>query len=334
MGLSQLHFVVTADLANKLSSLMWKAHPEDLSQGIHPFCVGETSPDAISALQELARKYDLISSDGAAPSLLDARELVGVGKAAIPRNLIALDAQNQLFLVLLRVFLGTNHRVTQAWEAHTVSTQQQLLNLQFYAPRTPRHQLLLPALIQRWCQLRFSYWLELQWNSMNDVAPPSWSELWMHITLKTDWESPLPERHLAPLAPSVAPPPVSGVGGGGSSQMSGLTGTSGSSTPSPATPAARTPAAGFDSGVVAKCDPYLEVYAPFRATGKRVREVIKTAIQAGHQLPKNDRGVDMCVSFHVKGVCNTNCGRNSDHAPHNADETARFVAWCGLAFGA
>jgi hypothetical protein len=37
MGLSQLHFVVTADLATKISSLMWKAHPEDLSLGIHPF---------------------------------------------------------------------------------------------------------------------------------------------------------------------------------------------------------------------------------------------------------------------------------------------------------
>jgi hypothetical protein len=123
MGLSQLHFVVTADLANKLSSLMWKAHPKDLSQGIHPFCVGETSPDAIAALQELARKYDLISSDGAAPSLMDARELVGVGKAAIPHNLILLDAQNQLFLVLLRVFLGTAHVVTTAWEQHTITTQ-------------------------------------------------------------------------------------------------------------------------------------------------------------------------------------------------------------------
>lgn len=37
MSLSQLHFIATADLANKLSSLMWKAHPEDLSQDIHPF---------------------------------------------------------------------------------------------------------------------------------------------------------------------------------------------------------------------------------------------------------------------------------------------------------
>jgi hypothetical protein len=108
-GLTQLHFVVTADLANKLSSLMWKAHPKDLSPGVYPFCVGKTSPDAIAALQELAQKYDLISSNSTAPSLMDARELVGVEKAVVPRNLISLDAQNQLFLVLLHVFLGTGH---------------------------------------------------------------------------------------------------------------------------------------------------------------------------------------------------------------------------------
>jgi hypothetical protein len=326
MGLSQLQFVVTADLANRLSSLMWRAH---LGQGIHPFCVGETSPDAIAALQELARKYDLITSDGATPSLMDARELVGSGKAAIPRNLIALDAQNQLFLVLLRVFLGAAHAVTTAWEVHTAATQQQLLNLQFYTPRTARHQLLLPGLIQRWCQLRFSYWLELQWNGMNNVAPPNWAELWMHITLKTDWESPLPERYLTPLAPFTKPLSVPSSDG---SMMSGLTGTTGSSTGSGRTPAPASGSRSFSEGVIAKCEPYLEAYATYRATGKRVRDVIKAAAQAGHAFPVNDKHGDMCISYHVKGVCNTNCGRHSDHSPHSAAETSRLLSWCNLAF--
>jgi hypothetical protein len=44
MGLGQLHFIVTADLATKLSSLMWKAHPEDLSLGIHPFLYWRDHP--------------------------------------------------------------------------------------------------------------------------------------------------------------------------------------------------------------------------------------------------------------------------------------------------
>jgi hypothetical protein len=140
---------------------MWKAHPEDLSQGLHPFCVGKTSPDEILALQELARKYNLIVLDGASPSLwmraswtrqsLHSAQSHRVGRA------------NQLFHnMLLRVFLGNIHLVTQGWEAHTIATQQQLLNLQFYSPRMPRHQLLLPALIQRWYQLCFGCWLELQ----------------------------------------------------------------------------------------------------------------------------------------------------------------------------
>jgi hypothetical protein len=92
MGLSDLQFVITAELAYKVSSLSWKAHPKDLSQGIHPFTVGEVNPDAIVTLQGLARTYNLITSDGAAPSLADAKELVGVGKVSIARSLITLDS--------------------------------------------------------------------------------------------------------------------------------------------------------------------------------------------------------------------------------------------------
>ena len=112
--------------------------------------------------------------------------------------------------------------------------------------------------------------------------------------------------------------------------MSGLTGTtvSGSATPPLAS---RTPSL-FDVGTVDKCVPYLETFAPFRASGKFVHEVIKAAVLAGHHLPKKDKGVNMCVSYHVKGVCNTNCGRNSDHAPHNTNETARFVVWRSSSF--
>jgi hypothetical protein len=335
MGLGQLHFVVTADLATKISSLMWKAHPKDLSLGIHPFCIGKTSPDAIAQLQDLARKYDLISSDGASPSLTDAQELVGVGKASIPRKLISLDAQNQLFVVLLKVFFGTDHSVTCAWETHTTSTQQQLLSLQYYTARMPRHQLLLPALIQRWCQLRFSYWMERQWGSMNDLEAPDWSELWMHITLKTDWESPLPDRYLAPLTPDF---PTSGSLNSGSI-LSGLTGTTSNSTETEQSQQRHPPAGAKQTtsqetlNVADKCVPYIELlFAPYRATGKRVREVMRAANEAGNPIPKSDSGSDICVSYHVKGICNSNCGRKLDHKPHSEGETTRLVSWCAAAF--
>jgi hypothetical protein len=90
-GMSQLTFVVTANLAKKIWSLMWKAHDEDLSQGIHSFCVRKTNPDAVASLQDLTPCYDLIIKGKAAPSFSEAQALVGISKVAFPLSLIQLD---------------------------------------------------------------------------------------------------------------------------------------------------------------------------------------------------------------------------------------------------
>jgi hypothetical protein len=131
MGLHDLQFVITSKLAAKITSLMWKAHPEDLSQGVHPFSIGETSPDAIKVLQEHTPIFDLISGGGAAPNLEDAQSLAGLGKAVLPNSLIALNAQNHLFLCFLNVFLGTAHMTTLAWNVGTTQTEGRLMSLQF-----------------------------------------------------------------------------------------------------------------------------------------------------------------------------------------------------------
>jgi hypothetical protein len=154
MGLHDLQFVIAGELAVKITSLMWQAHPEDPSQGVHPFSIGKTSPDAIMVLEEHTRIFDLISRGGAAPNLEDAHSLAGPGKAVLPNSLIALNAQNHIFRCFLNVFLGTAHTTTLAWNVHTTQMEGRLMSLQFYAPRTARHQMLLPALIQRWNQLR------------------------------------------------------------------------------------------------------------------------------------------------------------------------------------
>jgi hypothetical protein len=78
--------------------------------------------------------------------------------------------------------------------------------------------------------------------------------------------------------------------------------------------------------------PYIETFAPYRATGTRVRDVIKTAKDNGHSLPKADTGSDMCISFHVKGIWSTTCGHCANHKSHNAAETERLKEWCVVAF--
>jgi hypothetical protein len=40
----------------------------------------------------------------------------------------------------------------------------------------------------------------------------------------------------------------------------------------------------------------------------------------------------MCVSYHVKGICNSRCGRKGDHRAHSATESKSLLDWCKLAF--
>ena len=84
--------------------------------------------------------------------------------------------------------------------------------------------------------------------------------------------------------------------------------------------------------MVERCLSYDDSFLPYKETGQRVRDIIKKALEKGHALPKNAQKLDMCVSYHVKGICNTRCGRKADHRAHNATETKALLDWCVEAF--
>lgn len=325
MGLSDFPCVITADLATKVSDFMWGNHSEDLGVGIHPFSVGEMNPDTVITLQEAARNYDLINMGAVAPNLADCRSLVGgVGKVSIPTSLVALDCQNHIFMALLNVFLGQSHPVALAWAQHTLTTKNRLVVLQSYKARTPRHEFLLPALVQRWAQLRWSYWLQCQQASAGHVPPPDWGEIWKFLHHRSDWESPLPDRYLTPVVPG----PHSMIYSAGASPEQALQ-QSASASPNSVT---RAPPREAKTTTIERCPTFDPVFVPFQTSGKRVRDVIKTASEKGVATPKNASGKDMCVSYHVKGVCNTSCGRVADHKTHTAAETKLLLDWCTVAF--
>ena len=322
MGLSDLQCVITADLATKVSDLMWINNTEDLGVGIHPFALGEMNPETIVTLQEVARNYDLIALGSVAPNLADTQSLLvgSLGKVSIPNSLIALDSQNHVFLAFLNVFLGQLHPVTMAWGQHAHTTKLRMTMLHYYRPRTPRHAFLLPALVQRWAQLRWNYWLQCQHASMTNVSPPDWEELWKCIHLQTDWESPLPDRYLTPVVPT---PPAA--------IYQPLSPDAVPSNPAPAAAPAARPAAST-ANTVERCLSYDDSFLPYKETGQRVRDIIKKALEKGNALPQNAQKLDMCISYHVKGICNSRCGRKSDHRAHNPTETKALLAWCVDAF--
>jgi hypothetical protein len=59
----------------------------------------------------------------------------------------------------------------------------------------------------------------------------------------------------------------------------------------------------------------------------RVRDVLVRAGQT-NRVPSNNGGVEMCLSYHLKGMCNTSCARNGDHKEHAASEDQALLRWC------
>jgi hypothetical protein len=245
-----------------------------------------------------------------------------MGKVSIPSSLITLDLQNHIFLGFLNVFLGQGHAFTMAWGQHTHTAKFRLNMLQFYPPRISRHAFLLSALVQRWAQLRWNYWLQCEHALMTNVPPPDWEDLWKCIQLKTDWESPLPERYLMPSQPVVAVSYVPYI------DTPSITSAGPAAPMAPAT----APLPPASDNTPERSLTYKSCFLPYKETGQRVREVIKKAIANGHHLPKNVQSQVMCVSFHVKGICNSRCGRKADHRLHNATKTQVLLDWCKAAF--
>ncbi|MGH7954392.1 MAG: hypothetical protein ACREOZ_00370 [Gloeomargaritales cyanobacterium] len=46
-----------------------------------------------------------------------------------------------------------------------------------------------------------------------------------------------------------------------------------------------------------------------------------------HAPHNNDKGDQMCVSYHCKGSCYANCNRASDHRVHTVAEDAKLLRW-------
>lgn len=65
------------------------------------------------------------------------------------------------------------------------------------------------------------------------------------------------------------------------------------------------------------------------------RTKLNDAIRRVGDPPKVTRGgkkVQGCGSYHLRGMCFSNCARKHDHVPHSEAEDAELYEWCKLAF--
>ena len=323
-------FILTPALMTKIINLDFRmSNPEDLSTGIQPFVLGQGTPADRQEAHRLSLLYDLVVGGGASASLSDAQHVTESDTAVLPRTF----AQSKLALtymwVIVDMTLGPAHPWTLQLQAFITEYQQREMDLELTSTRDPAYRLMVPALITRWVQLRWSLWVDRQWNSPADVPAPDLLSLFSDIRLSMPWEPMLPSRYqtLVVPAPAAAPPPAAPP----------------AARPPPAPPGAPAASPAATQQVANNRNYDAATFGRFRNLNVRIRDVLARARTdppplSTHNNPQDpqqsarDTPLRLCIAYHVKGQCTGRCGRRLDHNVLPDASRDELVAWCDRFF--
>jgi hypothetical protein len=305
--------ILSPKLHSDLATVTFVAdHHNDLKTGIQPFVAMDGSEEHRAAAMELARSYGLLYERDYGVSFADLSQLkVPKDLRSYPTTFYDLERSLGLYGNVLGAILGETHPLTTAyrpfWEAFNRRYRDRLIG-ELEGTKTIK-----PVHILRNIQLKTYDWFDAK-RTRTTPDTPNFLAIWQRIGLN--------EYNLPNLPPSLyyliyprttllKPPPsdksvitpsitetdasstVSGV-----SALTGATGATGSGT--------RT---GFsragDMVVNESPDPHLLGLVPFN---KKLKDIIGNT-----QSPANDAGEIICLSYHVKGGCFTNCRRKNTH---------------------
>jgi hypothetical protein len=325
LGLHGAHIPITPDVVAKIRSVALEmSNEEDLTTGIHPFTFAYMDTSEIAEAYATAEQYKMLHDDKGAPTLQDAILLATPGRVKLPRSLSEAHIYFQNFRVALHVLMGSNHVLTRAYDnfwRRWSTSQQYLLNVCMQQPG------MLPMLAVRWVQLRILLWFAQQASDNGPLEAPKFVELLNQIRLHMPWEPTLPSHfYNTKTTPSQTTnqSPANGTALGtaavvlsppstGANHMPG-----GSDTP---------PTIQSQGSIVCKATPANSALQKFVDMNLRVRDVIRRA-GAANRVPNNNNGIEMCLAYHLKGVCNSNCAWHQDHQEHQPAEEQAMIRWC------
>lgn len=324
-------FPLSTALATKVTELSWhSAIPDDFSCGINLFAVGSLDNEAVEFQRQQNRQADLLTANEGTASLEDLVEVcTPKGDVAIPRSLAQLRYLVQRTYALWSVLLGAHHPLAVRYRAFQHQLTRREKFLESVEPSDPTQRYLVPALIGRWLQLRTNLWLQDQAKSAAPIPPPDLNTLFDQMMLLERWEPRFPSRYLVATAP---PNPPSTTGGeiAQSNPTPPLVpgGAAPGNNPRMTTTATSSTALTTKKSTTLRSTTYNEAFQKFKAMG------IKTAALRDHlreqkvPMPKNKGGQEVCLAWHVIGMCNTACKRSATHTPKSEEEDQALLDWC------
>ena len=326
-----LDFIATAPVLECCKSLLWEmTHPDAVNTGLNVFGLAEQPvADALNEQQ----MYEMLHGDGASPSLVDATNLLKA-KTGAPTMLYHARQQLRRFEILNKVLLGETHPLginLHAFCNRMISTEGRLHMLQ-------AEHLLLPTMLCKKVAVLSSNWYKNQVASATPIPAPNFVQIFDDMDEERPWQpimsaaflsalglsnfhlphrfsSTVPFPNMAATIPQPAqlPTPTS-------TQPSTSTTASPSPTSNPPTPQERINNIHFNATLFQR---YRDAPTSCRTIRNRIRNQELPALP----LSKVDNQ-SMCIAFHAKGTCNSNCGRKVDHVAYTNDEYAPLVTWC------
>jgi hypothetical protein len=247
---------------------------------------------------------------------------------SIPTNHTFAKFDLQHLEMLMIMYWGANE-ATKAISQFLRDYEQHLLLLMDYRPMSLGHEALVPGLVLRYFQAYLNLWVHQQLATDQFVAfPTGVHDIWTLLALRSPiWEKPFPMRYITPAAPLPgSAPPMVVANVGNYVAPSPVISNSGSVTPRPRTQ--ETHRNLYPNHNEAEYKVFWEAMV-----GKKFKQVITAGVQQGHPIPKNHRGEEMCVSFHVLGNCTSFCSCRTDHngaggGNHTKADNNALLRWC------
>ena len=307
--------VCSMDMARFLGRLEFQTHPDAIEAGLHVFGVCHPTQEAVAKANEIVGIYteQVLGSTGL--TVTESLALKKSQKLLLPTNLSELRFVIMGYVRFLAVTLGHVHPVVQNLRllSDRLGAEEMRFYLHFCRTHPDRNPLTTGVLMA--IHTRMYNWIESQTATDMIVPPPEFATILVRIT-EREWLPPaLPDSYLA--APYAAALKRNNTGAPNLQVNNNIA----------------TPNAGIPKVNHRDHDLYFDVDLSLRdpAVRQMGHFVIKTFLQQHGPPPSNADNQPMCLSFHVRHRCRSDCARLTDHRKHTPAETTTLNTYLSSA---
>jgi len=304
--------IPTPKLLTDLAAVTFVAdHEDDLKTGIQPFIVMDGSAAYRQATQELARTYTVLAERDVTLSYSDWDNFkIPKDLRSYPTSFYELEQSLGVFGNLIATVLGETHPITTSyrifWSAFCRRFRSRIHR------EIDDRKVIKPVHVLRNIQLACFQWFNAKKDGTTPEAP-NFLKILEKIGLSTYTLPTLPlplYQLIQPKPPSIPsptlPPSLAGTGSASSLDSISLAAQSiiSALTNNSLPTRDRT---GKTSLAVTNPTPDTTLSAVL-PSNVRIKDLMGT-----DEAPRNEAGSPMCLSFHIRGACFSNCRRKADH---------------------